>query len=261
MGSIKGNEPGRRAGGWGYAGSAGGADMMPRMPRTTSRKLRERQELVAAILPILKKTYPDARCSLDFKAPLELLVATILSAQCTDARVNVVTRGLFRKYRNAQAYARAPQEELERDIQSTGFYRNKAKSIRAMAAALIESHGGNVPRSMEELTHLAGVGRKTANVVLGNAFGQNVGIAVDTHVGRVSQRLGLTRHADPVKIEQDLMLIVPREDWTLWSHLLIFHGRQICIARQPRCAECPLRSHCQSAEGFLRAHAEKRRQA
>jgi endonuclease III len=224
------------------------------MPKTlTTRKAR-----VAAILPILKKTYPDAKCSLDHSNPLELLIATILSAQCTDDRVNIVTKALFKKYRSAKDYAEVAPEELEKDIQSTGFYRNKTRSIRAMAASLLKEHKGKVPATMEELTHLAGVGRKTANVVLGNAFNQNVGIVVDTHVTRVSNRLGLTSHqSDAVKIEQDLMQIVPQEDWTLWSHLLIHHGRRICQARKPRCAECPIFDCCPAGAKFVKAEAKK----
>jgi endonuclease-3 len=218
-----------------------------------TKALEERTARVKKILSILKKTYPAAKCSLDHTSPLELLVATILSAQCTDERVNIVTRTLFAKYRSAKDYAAVPQEELEQDIQSTGFYRNKAKSIRAMAAALVEQHNGQVPQTMEELTHLAGVGRKTANVVLGNAFGQNVGIVVDTHVTRLSERLGLTKHSDAVKIEQDLMQIVPRDDWTLWSHLMIHHGRAICQARKPKCTQCPIRARCPSSEKLLKA--------
>jgi endonuclease III len=210
-----------------------------------------RRERVAVVLPILKKTYPNAKCSLDHQTPLELLVATILSAQCTDDRVNIVTKDLFKKYRSAQDYAKVPQEELEKDIQSTGFYRNKAKSIRAMAQSLIDDHGGEVPDTMEQLTHLAGVGRKTANVVLGNAFGKNIGIVVDTHVTRLSQRLGLTKNTDAVKIEQDLLPLVPQEDWTLWSHLLIFHGRAICQARKPKCEQCPIFGHCPSGKTFI----------
>ena len=214
------------------------------LEKPLAKKIQVRADRVKIILPILKKTYPQAKCSLDHDNPLELLVATILSAQCTDARVNIVTKDLFKKYRDARAYAAVPQDELERDIQSTGFFRNKAKSIRAMAAALIEKHGGEVPRTMDDLTELAGVGRKTANVVLGNAFGINVGVTVDTHVTRLSQRLGLTKHTDAVKIERDLIPIVPREDWALWSHLLIFHGRAICQARKPKCGECGLREWC-----------------
>ena len=210
------------------------------MPRPPSKLVRQRADRVAAVLPILKATYPDAHCSLDFATPLQLLVATILSAQCTDARVNLVTPGLFRKYPTAVALAAVSQEALEQDVQSTGFYRNKAKSLRAMAAAVVERHGGAVPRTMAELTQLAGVGRKTANVVLGNAFGTAVGVTVDTHVTRLTQRLGFTRHTDAVKIELDLMPIVPPVDWTHWSHLLIAHGRAVCVARKPRCGTCPL---------------------
>jgi endonuclease III len=221
--------------------------------RKESKALRERRESVAAILPILKKTYPHARCSLNYGTPLELLVATILSAQCTDERVNIVTKDLFTKYRSPKDYAEAPPEELEKDIQSTGFYRNKAKSLRGMAAGLLERHGGNVPDTMDELTALPGVGRKTANVVLGNAFGKNEGVTVDTHVSRVSNRLGLTKHADPEKIEQDLIPIIPREDWALWSHLLIHHGRAICQARKPKCEECPLLPHCPAGKLFVKA--------
>ena len=219
--------------------------------KALAKKIQVRADRVKKILPVLKKTYPQAKCSLDHANPLELLVATILSAQCTDERVNIVTKSLFKKYRDARAYAAASQEELEKDIQSTGFFRNKAKSIRAMAAALIEKHGGEVPRTMDELTALAGVGRKTANVVLGNAFGMNVGVTVDTHVTRLSQRLGLTKHTDAVKIEQDLIPIVPQADWTLWSHLLIYHGRAICQARKPKCGECGLREWCPMAKEFL----------
>ena len=223
------------------------------MPRPPSKTVLLRKQRVEQILPILKKTYPHAKCSLDHRSPLELIVATILSAQSTDDRVNIVTKQLFKKYKTARDYAAAPQEELERDIHSTGFYRNKAKSLRAMAAALVERHGGKVPQTMDELTALAGVGRKTANVVLGNAFGQNVGVVVDTHVTRLSQRLGLTKHTDPQKIEQDLMQVVPQSDWTLFSHLLIFHGRAICQARNPKCEVCPLRQHCPAAAVFLKA--------
>jgi len=221
------------------------------MAKTTGKTLAARRKRVEAILPILRETYPTAQCSLDHRTPLQLLVATILSAQCTDERVNIVTRDLFRKYKTAADYARATEEQLGQEIRSTGFFRNKAKSIRAMAAALLERHRGQVPKTMDELTALAGVGRKTANVVLGNAFGQNVGIVVDTHVARLSQRLELTRHTDPQKIEWDLIEIVPKEEWTLWSHLLIFHGRQICIARQPRCEQCPILDHCPTGPKIL----------
>jgi endonuclease-3 len=223
------------------------------MPKAPSKKLQTRIDRVKTILPILKKTYPDAKCSLDHSTPLELLVATILSAQCTDDRVNIVTKSLFKKYKTAKAYANAPQEELEKDIQSTGFYRNKAKSLRAMAQSLLDNHKGQVPGRMDQLTHLAGVGRKTANVVLGNAFHHNVGIVVDTHVARLSERLDLTDHTDPVKIEQDLIPLVPQQDWTLWSHLLIHHGRAICQARKPKCQECPLLPHCPAGQKLVRA--------
>lgn len=228
------------------------------MPRPPSRKLADRKARVGRILAILKKTYPDAKCRLDHHSPLELLVATILSAQSTDDRVNIVTRSLFRKYPDAAAYARVSQEELEKDIHSTGFYRNKARSIRAMAQALIDQHAGEVPRTMEALFALPGVGRKTANVVLGNAFHINVGITVDTHVTRVSNRLGLTDHkTDAVKIERDLMQLTPREDWALWSHLLIFHGRAICTARNPKCATCPILADCPTGKALVEEAAKK----
>ncbi|WP_428937436.1 endonuclease III [Fontivita pretiosa] len=220
--------------------------------RSDSKTIEQRRQRVASILPILKRTYPQAKCSLNYSNPLELLVATILSAQCTDERVNQVTRDLFRKYRTAADYARVPQQQLEKDIQSTGFYRNKAKAIRAMAQALVEKHGGQVPDTMEQLIELPGVGRKTANVVLGNAFGKNVGIVVDTHVTRLANRLGLTRHkTDAAKIEQDLMQVVPQDQWTLWSHLLIHHGRAICRARKPLCTQCPILEHCPSGKKFV----------
>jgi endonuclease-3 len=223
------------------------------MPRPEPKKLTVRRARVAAVLPILKETYPDAKCSLDHGSPLQLLVATILSAQCTDDRVNIVTKSLFKKYRSAEDFARAPQEELEKDVQSTGFYRNKAKSIRSMAQTLVEKHGGKVPETMDELTPLAGVGRKTANVVLGNAFGKNVGVTVDTHVTRLSNRLGLADHeSDAVKIEQDLVQVVPQQDWALWSHLLIYHGRKVCTARAPACERCPLLPHCPTGPKILR---------
>jgi endonuclease-3 len=213
---------------------------------------QRRQQRIGTILSILRKLYPDARCSLNFNNPLQLLLATILSAQCTDERVNKVTAGLFAKYKTAADFAKVSQEELEKEIQSTGFFRNKAKSIRAMAAALVQRHAGEVPRTMEELTELAGVGRKTANVVLGNAFDINVGIVVDTHVARVSGRLGLTRQTDPVKIERDLMEVVPREDWTIWPHLLIQHGRALCTARNPKCERCPLLPDCPAGKKFVK---------
>jgi endonuclease-3 len=196
----------------------------------------------------LKAEYPDATTELDWSNPLELLVATILSAQTTDVQVNRVTQGLFAKYRAAHDYADADPEELEEDVRPTGFYRNKARSLRGMATALVEEHGGEVPRTMQELVALPGVGRKTANVVLGNAFGVDEGIVVDTHVRRVSGRLGLTQDQDPSKIEQDLMKVVPTEDWTIFSHLLILHGRRTCKARKPDCPNCTLNNICPSAD-------------
>jgi endonuclease III len=195
----------------------------------------------------LKGEYPDARTELEWSNPLELLVATILSAQTTDVQVNRVTEDLFAKYRHAEDYADAAPEVLAEDIRPTGFYRNKARSLQGMARALVEVHGGEVPRTMTELVALPGVGRKTANVVLGNAFGTNEGIVVDTHVRRVSGRLGLTKNQDPAKIEQDLMGSVPEEDWTIFSHLLILHGRRTCKARKPDCPNCILNDICPSA--------------
>ena len=198
---------------------------------------------IPAILRILDQTYPEAKCSLDFKNPLELLVATVLSAQCTDERVNQVTKSLFNKYRSAADYASAPLEELEDDIRSTGFFRNKAKSLKNCGVALLEQHQGEVPASLGQLVNLPGIGRKTANVILGTAF-KIPGIVVDTHVGRITQRMGLTREQDPVKIEFDLMEIIPKDKWTTFSHQLIHHGRKICTARKPKCPKCPLLEHC-----------------
>jgi endonuclease-3 len=195
----------------------------------------------------LKAEYPDARTELDWSNPLELLVATILSAQTTDVQVNRVTESLFSKYRTAEDYADSTPEELEEDIRPTGFYRNKARSLRGMASALVEEHGGEVPCTMSELVALPGVGRKTANVVLGNAFGTNEGVVVDTHVRRVSNRLGLTESSDPVMIEQDLIGLVPEEDRTIFSHLLILHGRRTCKSRKPDCPNCVLKDICPSA--------------
>lgn len=202
---------------------------------------------IGPIIRRLKQQYPEAQCSLTHRNPLQLLVATILSAQCTDERVNLVTKDLFREYKSAADYANANPERLEEQIKSTGFFRNKAKSILGMANKLVEEHGGKVPRTMEELVALPGVGRKTANVVLGNAFGINEGVVVDTHVKRISNRLGLTKNGDPEKIEQDLMQLVPRAEWTLWPHLLIHHGRAICQARSPKCEICPLNDLCPAA--------------
>ena len=201
----------------------------------------------AEYLTRLKSAYPEARCSLHHRDAFELLVATILSAQCTDARVNMVTPALFARFPDARAMADADTEELEALIKSTGFFRSKAKSLRGMARALVERHDGQVPSTMDELTKLPGVGRKTANVILGNAFGRNEGIVVDTHVTRLSQRLGLTRETDPVRIEQALLPLFPRDHWTVLAHLLIDHGRAICEARAPRCGECFLADLCPSA--------------
>ena len=201
---------------------------------------------IKEIWPILKKTYPQAKIALDFKNPLELMVATILSAQCTDVRVNIVTKDLFKKYRNVKDWAKADVEQIEEDIRSTGFYRNKAKNIKAACGDIIERFGGEVPGTMEELTSLAGIGRKTANVILGNAFSVP-GIACDTHVIRLSRRLQLSENSDPVKLEYDLMEIVAKKNWTMFSHLLIFHGRNICKARKPGCEICPIDKFCPSA--------------
>ena len=210
------------------------------------------RERVAQLVEIWPRVYPNAHCELDFKNPLELLVATILSAQCTDKRVNMVTPALFKKHPTAKDYASAPQASLEKAIKSTGFFRNKAKSIRAAMRTIAEEHNGKVPNTMEELCALPGVGRKTANVVLGNAFGKNEGIVVDTHVARLSQRLGLTKQKDADKIERDLMKLVPREHWTDWSHWLIWHGRRRCFARKPDCNQCEVFRLCPSGKIFLR---------
>ena len=215
-----------------------------------SRRKQRGAELKAYALEILarlKREYPDAHCELDFETPLQLLVATILSAQCTDKRVNMVTPQLFLSFPSAQDLADAKPEELEDLIRSTGFFRNKTKSLLGMSAAVVERHDGEVPRTMEELVELPGVGRKTANVVLGNAFATNEGVVVDTHVGRLAVRLGLTNETDPVKVEQALMKLFPRDDWALLAHLLIFHGRRVCIARAPRCGECVLNDICPSS--------------
>jgi len=213
----------------------------------------KRAELACELLRRLPDIYPDAHCELIYKNPLELLVATMLSAQCTDKRVNIVTEDLFCRCKSAADYAAIPQEDLEGIIRSTGFFRNKAKNIRAMASVLLERHGGEVPRTLDALAALPGVGRKTANVVLGNAFGLNEGMVVDTHIARLSQRLGLTKHSDPVRIERDLMAVIPRGQWTDLSHWLIFHGRRRCMARNPDCSSCELQDICPSAL-LQRAH-------
>jgi len=207
------------------------------------RRIGDDKQRVRTILRRLAKMYPDAHCALDFRTPLELLVATILSAQCTDVRVNLVTPALFARYRTAKAYADADPRELETMIQSTGFFRAKAKSIQGTCRRLVEEYGGEVPRTLEELVDLPGIGRKTANVILGNCF-DVPGITVDTHVGRLSRRLALTVNTDPVKVEHDLMEIIPKKDWTIFSHRMIFHGRQICFARKPACDRCALDDVC-----------------
>ncbi|HKR01243.1 MAG TPA: endonuclease III [Pyrinomonadaceae bacterium] len=208
---------------------------------------KEEKQRTLRIIRLLKMEYPDARCSLDYSNPLELLVATILSAQCTDERVNLVTKELFRKYRRAEDYYGVEPAELEQDIRSTGFYRNKAKSIQGACRLIAEKHLGRVPENMDELLALPGVARKTANVVLGNAFAIASGVVVDTHVGRLAGRLGLTLHTQPEKIEQDLTELVPRKDWIDFSHLLIAHGRQVCKARTPLCASCVVEQLCPSS--------------
>ena len=216
------------------------------MPRESKADLKKRTARIAAAL---RKLYPDARTALDYSNPLELLVATILSAQCTDERVNIVTKELFRKYRTASDYAAAPQETFQEEIRSTGFYHNKAASIRAAAGMIVEDFGGEVPGNMDDLLSLPGVGRKTANVVLGDAFGLSEGIVVDTHVIRLAGRLKLTAHKNNQgdRIEKDLMELVPRSGWTLLAHLLIFHGRAVCTARRPECGACPVSGLCPSA--------------
>jgi endonuclease III len=211
------------------------------MPRESSEAKSARAKTIFAAL---QQAYPNAHCELNFSNPLELLVATILSAQCTDKRVNIVTENLFKKFRTAEDFATADARELEQAIKTAGFYRNKAKNIKAAAQSIVEKHGGKVPRTMEELVELGGVGRKTANVVLGNAFGIRLGIAVDTHVARLSFRLGFTNETDPVKIEEILMKLVQREQWTLVSHLLIWHGRRRCFARKPDCKNCEVLKLC-----------------
>lgn len=215
------------------------------MPRESAAARAAR---AARILAALEAAYPDAHCALDHADPYQLLVATILSAQCTDARVNLVTPAFFQRFPDARALAGGTQEEVEGLIRSTGFFRNKAKNLLAMARTVVAEHGGRIPGAMEPLRALPGVGRKTANVVLGNAFGRNDGITVDTHVGRIAKLLRLTANTDPEKVEADLMPLFPRERWTVLSHLLISHGRAVCIARRPRCGECVLARDCPSAK-------------
>jgi endonuclease-3 len=223
------------------------ANARPRAPRQRVRRTRDAPVRAPQILSRLRAAYPDARCALEHRTPFELLCATILSAQCTDARVNLVTPALFAAYPTASALAQARPADVEEIVKSTGFFRNKTRSLIGMAQALVADHGGEVPRTMDQLRVLPGVGRKTANVILGNAYQINEGITVDTHVARLSRLLGLTRESDPVKIEQDLMPLFPRDQWALLSHLLIFHGRQVCIARRPRCGDCVLSDLCPSS--------------
>jgi endonuclease III len=211
------------------------------MPR---ERKADREARAAEIYRILKETYPDAHCALNHRDAYELTVATILSAQCTDERVNMVTPALFDRYPDAAALAQANQEEVEELVRSTGFYRNKAKSLLGMARQVVEQHGGDIPAEMEALVKLPGVGRKTANVILGNVFGIDEGIVVDTHVGRLARRMGFTRQEDPVRVEKDLIRLFPNAWWTLLSHLFIFHGRQQCPARRPRCQGCPVAHLC-----------------
>ena len=215
------------------------------MPRES---LQARKQRVVRLLATLEKTYPNAHCELNYSSALELLIATILSAQCTDKQVNIVTANLFKKYRTAKDYAEAPLAQLEEDIRRIGLFRNKAKNIQACCRALVERHAGEVPSTMEALIQLGGVGRKTANVVLGNAFNTNHGVVVDTHVARLAQRLGLTRQSDPAKIEKVLQELVPQKQWTLLSHWLIWHGRRRCSARSPDCAECEIEDLCPASE-------------
>ena len=216
-------------------------------PVARKRRLPPAAERAPEIYARLAKQYPDAKCALDHRSPFELTVATILSAQCTDVQVNKVTPPLFAKYPDARSMADADPEVLQEMIKSTGFFRNKTKSLLGMSAAVAEQHGGDVPRTMQELVKLPGVGRKTANVVLGNAFGIDEGVVVDTHVTRLSNRLALSRETDPVKIEQDLMRLYPRDRWTMLSHLLISHGREVCIARRPLCERCVVNTLCPSS--------------
>jgi endonuclease-3 len=216
----------------------------PRQPARRSQKAAERQQRLGKILQVLDGTYPAATCALVHKNAWQLLVATILSAQCTDKRVNAVTPGLFEKYPTLQDFAHANQEELARDVRSTGFFNNKARSLIGAAKKILGDYGGKVPRTMEEMLAIPGVARKTANVVLGTAYGIPSGVVVDTHVERLAQRLDLTKNTVPAKIEQDLMGLIPRERWILFSHQLILHGRALCVARKPKCADCPIEPLC-----------------
>lgn len=217
---------------------------MTAQKKTSVQAEASAKQRIGRIIRLLQKAYPEAECALNFSTPFQLLVATILSAQCTDERVNQVTRSLFTKYRSAADYLKVPLAELEEDIRPTGFYRNKAKTLRACCQKLVENYGGQVPREMEALLELPGVGRKTANVVLGTAYGIPSGIVVDTHVSRITRRLGLSQHTQADKIEEDLLALVPKEEWINFGHRLIHHGRRICTARKPKCSECPLAELC-----------------
>jgi endonuclease-3 len=234
----------RKKGGPTHPAPAGAA----RAPRPRRETAGDRRARALVVLDRLEQRHPDAHCELVHRDAFQLLAATILSAQCTDARVNMVTPVLFARYPDARALARADQADVEEIVRSTGFFRNKSKSLVGMAQAVVARHGGEIPATMEQLRVLPGVGRKTANVVLGNAFGLNEGVTVDTHVGRIARLLKLTRHVDPEKVEQDLMGLFPRGDWARLSHLLIFHGRRTCIARRPRCGACVLHDLCPSAQ-------------
>lgn len=218
---------------------------------------KDSEQRIKKIIDILKKTYPNAHCELNFENPLQLLVATILSARCTDKQVNIVTEQLFKKYKTVADYANANLEEFEKDIKRIGMYKTKARAIQSACKKIMEIFNGEVPRTMEELTSLDGVGRKTANVVLGNAYEINVGIVVDTHVIRLSQRLGLTKEKDPEKIEAELMKLVPKDQWTMFSHWLIWHGRRRCYARNPDCENCEIKIHCPSAFEFSKTEKPK----
>ncbi len=220
------------------------AALLSRSPKTKADKVA----IATVVLERLKAEYPDAHCELDYRNPFELLCATILSAQCTDVRVNMVTPALFARYPDANALSVAKQEDVEEIVRSTGFFRAKAKSLIGMAGMVVEKYGGDVPRSIAELVPLPGVGRKTANVILGNAFGINEGIVVDTHVQRLARRLGLTRQADPIGIEREMMPLFPRNDWAMLSHLLIWHGRRVCFARKAMCANCVVKDVCASSD-------------
>ena len=223
----------------------------------------EAKRYAAKIVKRLKAEYPDAECALTHRTPLELTIATILSAQCTDARVNIVTQDLFKQYQSAQDFAAAPVSDLEKAVQSTGFFRNKARNIKACCQQLVDQHGGKIPQDMDQLVELPGIGRKTANVVLGTAFGLPTGVVVDTHVTRLSNRLGLTTHSDAVKIERDLIALLPKSEWIDFSHRMIHHGRRVCVARKPRCEQCVLNDICprvgvQDARSVLKKTALKK---